>query len=48
MHSRTLRYARNGSLAAIALYLMIIVPLLGLSLQSPQVPVAAAVMQPNH
>lgn len=33
MHSQTVRYARNGALTAIGLYLAITVPLLGLSMQ---------------
>lgn len=32
MHRQTVRYARNGALGAIGLYLAITVPLLGLSL----------------
>ncbi|WP_131191916.1 hypothetical protein [Phytopseudomonas daroniae] len=34
MHSQTVRYARNGAFGAIALYLLIAVPLLGLSMHS--------------
>lgn len=32
MHNQTVRYARNGAFGAIALYLLIAVPLLGLSM----------------
>lgn len=32
MHSQTVRYARNGALGAIGLYVMIAIPLLGLSM----------------
>lgn len=36
MHSQTVRYARNGALAAIAVYLLIAVPLLGLSMSGSE------------
>jgi len=39
MHSHTIRYARNGALGAIALYLTIALPLLALSMQHPVQPV---------
>lgn len=39
MHSQTIRYARNGALAAIALYLTIALPLLAASMQHPTPPV---------
>ncbi|AEF22069.1 MULTISPECIES: hypothetical protein [Pseudomonas] len=39
MHSQTIRYARNGALAAIALYLAIALPLLAASMQHPTPPV---------
>lgn len=39
MHSHTIRYARNGALGAIALYLTIALPLLTLSMQHPVQPV---------
>ena len=39
MHSQTIRYARNGALGAIALYLAIALPLLALSMQHPVQPV---------
>lgn len=32
MHSQTVRYARNGALGAICLYLLIAIPLLGFSM----------------
>lgn len=38
MHSQTIRYARNGALGAIALYLAIALPLLAVSVQHPAQP----------
>lgn len=35
MHSQTIRYARNGALGAIALYLAVALPLLAVSMQHP-------------
>ncbi|WP_170833952.1 hypothetical protein M1D96_12355 [Pseudomonas sp. D1-3] len=35
MHSQTIRYARNGALGAIGLYLAIALPLLAASMQHP-------------
>lgn len=37
MHSQTIRYARNGTLGAIGLYLAIALPLLAASMQHPAV-----------
>lgn len=34
MHSQTVRYARNGALSAICLYVAIVIPLLAMSLHS--------------
>ena len=42
MHSQTIRYARNGALGAIGLYLMIALPLLAASMQHSALPVPAA------
>ena len=39
MHSQTIRYARNGALGAIALYLVIALPLLAVSMQHRAQPV---------
>lgn len=39
MHSQTIRYARNGALGAIALYLTIALPLLAVSMQHRAKPV---------
>ncbi|SHM89182.1 hypothetical protein [Phytopseudomonas punonensis] len=39
MHSQTIRYARNGALGAIALYLTIALPLLAVSMRHPTQPV---------
>ncbi len=39
MHSQTIRYARNGALGAIALYLLIALPLLAVSMQHRAQPV---------
>lgn len=41
MHRQTIRYARNGALGAIALYLTIALPLLAVSMQHPAQPVPA-------
>lgn len=38
MHSQTIRYARNGALGAIALYLAIALPLLAVSMQHTSQP----------
>ncbi|WP_168175631.1 hypothetical protein [Pseudomonas sp. PA15(2017)] len=42
MHSQTIRYARNGALGAIGLYLIIALPLLAASMQRPAQPVQTA------
>ncbi|WP_168172922.1 hypothetical protein [Pseudomonas sp. PA27(2017)] len=42
MHSQTIRYARNGALGAIGLYLIVALPLLAASMQHPALPVPAA------